>query len=91
VVNIYLLISSVILIGLVSNYFLNKNKTEPKRERSNKSPIRPETSENNKWLFPTDGFGKLEKGRTASNSKDIYEKSRKNNTDDLTTIYQQYL
>jgi N-formylglutamate deformylase len=40
---------------------------------------RAEISENNKWLFPTDGFGKMEKG--LANSKDIYEKSRKNNTD----------
>tara|TARA_B100000767_G_scaffold266529_1_gene284042 strand:+ start:5811 stop:6692 length:882 start_codon:yes stop_codon:yes gene_type:complete len=40
---------------------------------------RAKISENNKWLFPTDGFGEMEKGRT--NSKDIYEKSRKNNTD----------
>ena len=30
-------------------------------------------------FFQTDGFGEMEKGRT--NSKDIYEKSRKNNTD----------
>ena len=40
---------------------------------------RAKISENNKWLFPTDGFGKMEKG--LANSKDIYEKSRKNNTD----------
>ena len=44
-----------------------------------KSSHRAKISENNKWLFPTDGFGEMEKGRT--NSKDIYEKSRKNNTD----------
>jgi hypothetical protein len=67
--NIYILIFAVILIGFVSNYFLNKNKRELDRERKNKSSIRPGISEKNKWLFPTDGFGKMEKGRT--NSKDI--------------------
>jgi N-formylglutamate deformylase len=44
-----------------------------------KSSHRAKISENNKWLFPTDGFGEMEKGRT--NSNDIYDKSRKDNTD----------
>jgi hypothetical protein len=75
--DIYLLIAVLILIGLVSNYFLSKNKRELERERNNKKLVRPEISEKNKWLFPSDGFGKMEKGRASSNLKDIYKKSKK--------------
>jgi hypothetical protein len=73
--NIYIFILFVILIGLVANYFLNKNKRELDRERNAKKAIRPGLSKKNKWLFPEDEFGKMEKGRT--NVKDSYGGSRK--------------
>ena len=69
------------IISAVWKYNPDKDEvnTSSESQELDKSAHRAKISENNKWLFPTDGFGEMEKGRT--NSKDIYEKSRKNNTD----------
>lgn len=38
---------------------------------------RPVLSKKNKWLYPTDEFGKMEKGVVEHKSKETYKKGKK--------------
>ncbi len=71
--NSYLL-NAIIVIGIV--YFIkllfNQNKNEKKVTKEPKKPI---ISDKNKWLYPTDEFGKMEKG-TEYESKPYESKNR---------------
>ncbi len=51
-----------ILMIIISIYafFRGNNKTNQENDR-------PEMSEKNNWLHPTDGLGKMEKGRNGTN------------------------
>ena len=51
---LYFIVGSILLLMLI--YFLRKINN------SNKKVIQPKMPTKNKWLYPTDSFGKMEKG-----------------------------
>lgn len=69
--NSYLL-NAIIVIGIVFFIKLLFNKNEKK---VTKEPNKPIISDKNKWLYPTDEFGKMEKG-TEYESKPYENKNR---------------
>lgn len=74
-------------------YASNSEVDEPDLETSQKSPMvkekskidlitsedRPEIGEKNKWLYPTDEFGKMEHGVVGDESKEPSKKEKKQN------------
>ena len=71
--NSYLL-NAIIVIGIIYliKLLFNQNKNEKKVTKEPKKPI---ISDKNKWLYPTDEFGKMEKG-TEYESKPYESKNR---------------
>jgi hypothetical protein len=71
--NSYLL-NAIIVIGIVFfiKLLFNQNKNEKKVTTE---PNKPIISDKNKWLYPTDEFGKMEKG-TEYESKSYENKNR---------------
>jgi hypothetical protein len=65
IMNAIYLISGTVVVILI--YCLNKrNKSNQKAINptiTNQKVVLPKMSKKNKWLYPTDNFGKMEKGR----------------------------
>jgi|GEM_PF-5745747 len=71
--NFYLIGVVVIGIVVIVKLFCSHDKSDD----INKKQIRPEMSKKNKWLYPTDGLGKMEKGVQDYESKETYGKGKK--------------
>ena len=86
----FLCISAICMVLLIISR--NKNSLKPMTTRkkqwikydSEKNVIdlinsieRPVLSKKNKWLYPTDEFGKMEKGVVEHKSKETYKKGKK--------------
>jgi hypothetical protein len=65
IMNVIYLISGTVVVILI--YCLSKrNKSNQKAINptiTNQKVVLPKMSKKNKWLYPTDNFGKMEKGR----------------------------
>ncbi len=68
--NIVYIIGFIVLVSLF--YSFNKRKNQgrikrdgfnPKPAKTNRIPIKTEIITPNKWLYPADEFGKMEKGK----------------------------
>lgn len=69
------LLNAIIIIGIVFFIKLLFNQNKNEKKKVNKEPNKPIISDKNKWLYPTDEFGKMEKG-TEYESKHYENKNR---------------
>lgn len=60
----------------IKNLFKKPNKSK-KLEKAINEPLKAQTPSENKWLYPTDNFGKMEKG-VVDDSKTYLRKFPKN-------------
>ena len=65
--NFYFVVIAVLFIVVIKNIFQKSNKPKAFEDEINE-PLKPQTQSKNKWLYPTDEFGKMEEG-TVSDSK----------------------
>lgn len=96
---IYLI--GVVVIGIVILFYyhyksdgINRNQIIPKIAKKIipeiPKEIKPEMATKNKWLYPTDDFGKMEKGVVSESITYVYELNE-NNRNDLVILSEKKL